>query len=91
VSEAADDIWANPVGSLMTTRAAAEVYKFLGSPENLYWYFRPGYHYHKVDDLKMLINLIKHKTEGRALDENFFKAPFPEPAPIYDWTSPENI
>ena len=91
VSEAVDDIWANPVGSLMTTQAAAEVYKFLGSLENLYWYFRPGYHYHKVDDLKMLINLIKHKTEGRALDENFFKAPFPEPAPIYDWTSPENI
>ena len=43
VSEAAGDIWSNPVGSYMTTIASGEVFDFLGVPDNVYWYFRPGF------------------------------------------------
>jgi hypothetical protein len=64
VAEAASDIWANPVGSWQTTLAAAEVYKMLGCEENLFWYFRTGYHAQTLEDVDMLINIIKHKTEG---------------------------
>ena len=88
VSEATADIWANPVGSWMTTTAAGEVYDFLGCPENLYWYYRLGHHAHAVQDLQMLVNVIKHQTEGRALSNDFFKLPFPKPDPIYDWCAP---
>ena len=89
VSEAVSDIWTNPVGTWMTTMAAGEVYKFLGVPENLLCYFRDGYHAHEVEDLKMLVNVIKNRTEGRPLNDRFFRRPFAVPDLIYDWRSPE--
>lgn len=89
VSEAVSDIWANPVGSWMTTVAAGEVFKFLGVPENILWYFRDGYHYHKVEDVKMLVNVIKNKTEGRPLNDRFFRRPFAVPEKNFDWKCPE--
>lgn len=88
ISEAAGDVWSNPVGSWQTTLAAGEVFDFLGVPENLFWYFRPGNHKHTATDMQMLINIIKHKTEGEPLDEKFFKLPFKPTEPIYDWRSP---
>lgn len=89
VSEAASDIWANPIGSWQTTMAAGEVYKMLGCEENLYWYYRTGYHYHKIEDIKMLINIINHVRNGEKLSDNFFKTPFRKPELIFDWRAPE--
>lgn len=89
ISEAAGDIWSNPVGSWQTTRAAGEVFDFLGASDNLFWYFRPGDHCHTATDMQMLINLIKHKTEGAPLDEKFFTLPFEPFEPIYDWKAPK--
>ena len=89
VSEAVSDIWTNPVGTWMTTMAASEVFKFLNAPDNLFWYFRDGYHKHDLEDVKMLVNLIRHKIDGRPLNENFFRRPFAVPDLIYDWKCPE--
>ena len=88
VSEAASDIPANPVGSWMTTVAAREVFEFLGVPQNLYWYFRRGYHEHALQDVQMLVNLIKHRAEGEALSENFFCTPFKKPGLMFSWRNP---
>lgn len=89
VGEAASDIWANPVGSWQTSEAAKEVYKLLGCEENLLWYFRNGYHYHKIFDLQQLVNVIKHVKDGEPLNDKFFKLPFkPMPLP-YFWKCPE--
>lgn len=88
VGEAASDIWANPVGSWQTSMAATEVYKMLGCEENLLWYYRKGYHYHKIEDIKMLVNVIKHKHDGEELSKNFFKTPFKKPDLIFDWRAP---
>lgn len=88
VSEAASDIWSNPVGSWMTTMAAGEVYRFLGKEENLLWYFRKGYHYHDMEDYRMLVNVIKHYKGEEALSPNFFHTPFREPSLMYDWRAP---
>lgn len=89
ISEAASDIWANPIGSWMTTMAAKEVFKLYGKEDNVYWYFRKGYHFHKPEDIHMLANVIKHKTEGEPLSDNFFVTPFKQPELIYDWRCPE--
>ncbi len=84
VSEAAGDIWANPVGSWMTTMAAREAYRFLGCENNLYWYFREGTHFHKVGDVRMLVNIIKHhKDPATPLSEDFYHAPFEGIEAIY--------
>ncbi len=90
VSEAAGDLWGCPIGSWQTTLAAAEVFKYLGVPENLYWYFRPGTHAHKPVDVQMLVNVIKQKTMGAPADEKFFHTSFEQPELIFDWRAPEN-
>ena len=89
ISEAAGDIWGNPVGSYQTTEAAAEVFRFLGAEKNLFWYFRPGVHGHAVCDVEMLVNVIKHQRDGEPLDERMFILPFKKLPPIYDWSAPE--
>ena len=89
VSEATGDIWANPVGSWQTTKAAEEVYKFLGVPENLFWYYRPGFHAHEVSDVEMLVNIILHKRDGEPIDERFHKLPFDAPELAFDWSAPK--
>ena len=89
VAEAASDIWTNPIGTWMTTQAAKEVYKLYGKEENLFWYFRHGYHYHKPEDLKMLVSVIKHQRDGEPLCEGFFSTPFEEPELIFKWRCPE--
>lgn len=90
ISEAAGDLWANPVGSYLTTQAAREVYRFLGAENELFWYFRPGTHYHRVEDVGMLVSLVKRRRDGGAgFDPSrFFRLPFPEPEPIHDWSAP---
>lgn len=88
VSEAAGDLWANPVGSYQTTIAAKEVFDFLGVKDNVYWYYRPGTHAHDLSDVQMLVNIVKHQRDGEELSEKFFKLPFACPEPIYDWKQP---
>ncbi|MBE6667525.1 MAG: hypothetical protein E7607_04350 [Ruminococcaceae bacterium] len=89
VAEAASDIWTNPIGSWMTTQAAKEVYKLYGKEENLFWYYRHGYHYHTVEDIKMVVSVIKHQRDGEPLCNGFFSTPFEEPELIYEWRCPE--
>jgi hypothetical protein len=88
VSEAAADIWANPVGSWQTSLAAREVYRFLGKEENLVHTFRPGYHEHQPRDLQVLVDVMKAKIAGHPLCENNFRLPFPEQKLIFDWRCP---
>ncbi|MBQ7565694.1 MAG: hypothetical protein IJT18_01120 [Oscillospiraceae bacterium] len=89
ISEAAGDLWANPVGSYETTIAAREVYRFLGAEENLIWSFRPGYHEHTADDVAMLVNVIRCKRYGEKLNDRFFRTPFPPPEDAFDWAAPK--
>lgn len=89
VSEAASDIWANPIGSWQTTEAAKEVYKFLGCEENLFWYFRRGTHGQTLEDLNQLVNLIKYFKCNEPLNNKYFKLPFKRPELAFDWSAPK--
>lgn len=80
-SEACDDIWANPLGTLATTRAAEPAFKLLGAGDNVFWYYRPGKHMHTYVDVEMLVNVMLHVKEGRPVDERMFTKPFDD-API---------
>ena len=90
VSEAAGDLWANPVGSYETTLAAGEVYRFLNAGEHLYWSFRPGFHEHCPDDVALLVNVLRHERDGEELLPQFFRTPFVPPENAFDWRMPEN-
>lgn len=89
VGEAASDIWTNPIGTWMTTQAAKEVFKLYDKEENLHWYFRHGFHYHKTEDIYMLVSVIKHHRDGSPLKEGFSSTPFEEPDLIYNWSCPK--
>ena len=89
ISEGAGDFWSNPVGSYQTTRAAGEVFDFLGAGEHLYWYFRPGTHGHRVEDVEMLVNVIRHEKYGDPVDPRMFRRPFAEPEKAWDWKAPD--
>ncbi|MCR5695208.1 MAG: hypothetical protein K6G89_09640 [Clostridia bacterium] len=78
ISEAADDIWANPLGTLATTRAAEPAFKLLGAEDNVFWYWRPGKHSHTHVDIEMLANVILHKRDRAPLDGRMFAKPFRE-------------
>ena len=88
VSEAAGDLWGNPVGSWQTTVAAGEVFRFLGAEQNLFWYFRPGKHAHTVTDVAMLADVVRHQRNGEPLDPRFFRLPFKAPDLAFDWRCP---
>lgn len=88
---AASDLWANPVGSWQTAAAAEEVYKFLGVPENHYWYYRRGYHWHKVEDVTRLAKIMRASLDGEKTDDVFYMTPFPKPDKIFPWRSPITI
>ena len=91
VSEAASDIWGNPIGSWHTTMAAKEVYKFLGAEDKLLWYFRNGTHFHRIEDVEMLTNVIEHFRDGKELYDNYSRIPFKQPELIFDWKCPETV
>ncbi len=89
VSEAANDIMANPVGSYQTTEAAKEVFKFLGCEDNLFWHFRKhGRHAHTAEEFRLLANIINHKRRGDKLSDSFFTLPFEPIKPAYSWKCP---
>lgn len=87
--DAASDTWANPVGAWQTNQAVKEVYKFLGKEENLIWYYRRGYHSHKPEDVKHLIDVMDHVSKGTELKEKYYETPFEEPEKIFSWQAPE--
>jgi (4-O-methyl)-D-glucuronate---lignin esterase len=86
-TEALGDLHANPSGTLITHRAAREVYAFLGHPERIGIHFRPGGHEHNADDFVVLLDFA---------DEVFFHKgshdwnpnPFPELPQAYSWRAP---
>lgn len=87
-TEAASDIWANPIGSWQTLMAAREAYRFFGKEENILLVFRPGVHEHRPRDLQVLVDVMKAKIAGHPQHEDSFRLPFPTPEPIFDWRSP---
>ena len=88
-TDAASDIWANPVGSWQTALAAKEAFRFLGKEENMILVFRPGFHEHQSRDLQTLVNVMNAKIAGKPLCEDSFRLPFKATEPIFDWRCPE--
>lgn len=61
---ALDDRWSNPEGMVQCAWAAAEVYRFLGSPDHLAFHLRPGQHSHATEDWDVLLDFIGWKWRG---------------------------
>lgn len=88
-TEALSDAWANPAGAYLTNLAAKEAYRFLGAEENILIHYRDGYHYHKPEDIGVLLNVIRHVRDGEPLCETMNKPPFEGLEPVHEWRAPK--
>ena len=88
-TEGAGDVWANAVGTWQTSLAAKEVYKFLGAENEIYLHFRDGFHWHKISDLAILVELICKRANGTDVKTRFWQLPFEKTENIFDFESPE--
>ena len=75
-TEALDDLWANPSGTLKTHLAAKEVYSLLGAPLRIVIAFREGGHDHSPADWDTLLDFADSVFHGTS-----FKLP-PIPAQL---------
>ena len=89
ISESASDIMASPLGSYLAMEGAREVYKFLGAEDQILWYCKRGGHDFHTADIKRLVNVLRHKHYGEALEGKFFNLPMKKPDKIFDWSAPK--
>lgn len=86
-TESIDDEFANPLGSLVTSVAAQEVFEFLGAPEKNGIHFRRGPHTFETQDWITLLEFAEWQFFGRAPAKRneFWPAKFPLPAAYDSW------
>ncbi|HNR29340.1 MAG TPA: hypothetical protein PKI11_00490, partial [Candidatus Hydrogenedentes bacterium] len=75
--EGRDDLWANPVGTQATTRAAQPVFDFLGTSGRNGLHIRPGGHDTTPEDWEILLDFANHVFRGAPDDPKFHTMPFP--------------
>ncbi len=86
---ALDDRWSNPEGMVQSAWAAGEVYRFLGSADNLAFNIRPGTHMHAPEDWEVLLDFIGWKWQGKAPKAAYNTHPYTHLKPAFSWSAPQ--
>ena len=85
---AAEDHWANPLGTQQMWRATQPVYDFLAVPEKNALFVRPGGHDWTEQDWQVLLDYCGHFLRGKPLPDNGSRLPFPNAKTPHQWTAP---
>lgn len=75
MTEGADDMRANPIGTYRMVKEAKPAFEFLGVPDNIHAKWRPGGHSHSIPDRDALLDAIDHVFQGKPLPEVFDEYP----------------
>lgn len=86
--EGQDDLWANPLGSQMTTQAAQPVFEFLGAPDRNALHIRPGGHDTTMEDWAVLLDFADHVFRGAPDDPKFHTLLDADAKPRLNWQAP---
>ncbi len=78
VTEAYEDVGANPPGSYAACLEARRVYQLLGCPDRIGWSVREGGHAHRPEDYETLLDFMDRHFHGRDVHRNFQRSLFPE-------------
>ncbi|MCP4638988.1 MAG: SUMF1/EgtB/PvdO family nonheme iron enzyme [bacterium] len=80
-TESIDDEFANPLGTLVTSAAAQEVFEFLDAPERNGIHFRRGNHSTRPEDWERLLEFAEWHFFNRPPDdrEKYWRSPFSLP------------
>lgn len=74
-TEALGDLWANPAGTWLTHLAAADVYRFIGQPDQIGIAFREGGHSHGLVDWETLLTFADWRFRGINPGRSFAAGP----------------
>ena len=88
VLEGLDDTWANPMGTIASWSAAAEVYHYLGSDENCAIHFREGGHAFNLEDWKVFLSFAREKLTGEKEEKTWRIREANDPKIGRDWSAP---
>jgi hypothetical protein len=89
-TDALGDLWANPLGTQTTYRAAKVVYDFLGAGDKIGISYRDGDHAQTDDDWRTMLDFADLQLFGKApaSGRRFDVLPFPQAPKAFDWTAP---
>lgn len=86
-----DNLWGNTLGTLISWRAGAEVYRFLNAPDNTAIHFREGGHDFTAEDWRVMLDFLNVKLLNKPKRENW-KTPGPNDSLLHcDWKAPEPV
>jgi len=88
VSNAYDDLWANPAGAWQVQMAAREAYRFLNAEDCIGQAYRPGGHSHSAEDWKAFLDFAQLHLQGLESSRQFDENPYPEMIPAFSWQAP---
>ncbi len=88
-TDALGDLWANPLGTQQTYRAAQPVFDFLGVPDHNAIHFREGGHDMLEEDWDAILDFAGHHFLGKPLTEDYDRVPFPESPLKLELTIPD--
>ncbi|MFQ3587142.1 MAG: hypothetical protein SNJ76_05700 [Fimbriimonadaceae bacterium] len=88
-TEALGDVWANPYGTLATTLAAREVFRWLGVEDRIGLHFRDGGHAQNETDVGAMLDFADEVFFGRPRPSTGQPFPVPPPSGAFDWRAPE--
>jgi len=86
--DALGDLWANPLGTQQTYRAAQEVFDFLVVSDRNGIHFRSGGHAQNEEDWRALVDFADKVLLGKNVAHRFNELPFPEVPLSHTWTAP---
>jgi len=84
-----DDLWANPMGTWQTHRAAREVYRFLDAESRMGIAYRPGSHAHGPTDWASFLDFAQWSLQGAADKRPPDPDPYPGLPPAHRWRAPQ--
>lgn len=88
-TEAFGDVWANPYGTLATTLAAQEVFRWLGVEDRITLHFREGGHAQDETDVEAMLDFADEVFFGRTRTSRGLPFPVPPPNRAYRWRAPD--
>lgn len=88
LTDALGDAWANPSGTQLIYLAAGEVYRFLGAPDRIGSWYRPGEHAHNAEDWNALLDFADLQFFHKSSGADFSGHDFPNLPTAFTWHSP---
>jgi len=89
-TESLDDLWANPLGTLVSLDAARKVYEYLGAVGKTGIHFRKGKHAQNEEDWKALLDFADLQFFKKSVGTKFDERPFAETPAAFSWSVPKS-